>query len=477
MRNTLRAVLTRWLAPLWPATAVGIVLGAALGGLAMQTTSTTTAVASALISVDQPIDPNQLMTGTASAPDSLQSYLAGEITYLTSPGFAAEVGKELNQTKTPDISATQNAQSSIITITATAQDFNEASHVIDAALRTYDDHVLGLSRDRSQTAIDAINSVISGLADQIQQDVAATTQYDAAGNPTPIVTDRQRTLQGRIDQLELQRQSIEVQLQRPAAVQIVQAPTKVSSSRVPPWTLGAVGGGLLGGLVMLALALIWRKRSNAVFSPAALEGYVDNVLLPTVALNAITGLGEPTSAELTIGRLLYAQLTPPRSGRILLIGASVESGAAQVARLLAFAAAEHHDVTLVHLLDGSNDSKGMEKITAAEQVGGPIGDTTTIIDGGSLEAPPALLEVVAHAAQIIIVAMIGRDTTDLIRMTNLLTRASGVPVSGICTKRKSGSRRGKRGSDRPSSKHSRRTVPEPREEELTGLGAYVDGST
>ncbi|MEI6253192.1 MAG: hypothetical protein WCP30_10330, partial [Mycobacteriaceae bacterium] len=67
-------------------TIVGVMAGAALGGFALDTKGP--AVAAAIIRVEQPIGPNQIMTGSSQSPDSQQSYISGEIAYLKSPGFA-----------------------------------------------------------------------------------------------------------------------------------------------------------------------------------------------------------------------------------------------------------------------------------------------------------------------------------------------------------------------------------------------------
>ena len=189
--------------------------------------------------------------------------------------------------------------------------------------------------------------------------------------------------------------------------------------------LGGVGGGLIGGLI----AFCWsagnrRKRVGVVTSPSALEGQVEHVLLPTVGLGAST---ESSDAYAGLARSLYAQLPAPRSGRILLVGASADSGTEEVARLIAFAVAEHGDVCAVHLLD---------RVQTFESVVDRTGAATVVIDGGSLDTSPALPEAAEDASQIIIVAMIGRDMNDTVRMATQLARDSDVPISAVCTRRR-----------------------------------------
>lgn len=460
MRKSARAFISWWLTPLWRATLLGITLGAAMGAYAFYSMSSGKTEANALIRIEQPIDPDQILTATAPSPESLQAFLSGEMTYLASPGFAAAVGKSLNQSAPAEISAVQNGQSSVVTLSTTAQNSGEAARVINAAIQTYTDHVHQLTRDRAQSAIDALTGVLNGLEEEQKRAQESGAEsglqqqqelYDANGNP--VTFGRQNDVKTQIGMLDQQRQSIAVQLQRPAGVQVVQPPTKVATSGAPSWSLGAVGGGLLGGMLGLGVALSWRRRSRTIVSPNAIEEFVDNVLLPVVPLTAVTGLGELSADDVAVARSLYAQLLPPRTGRLLLIGVSAESGCAQLSRLLASAAAEHRDVALVHLLDGSAAFRGMQKITAAEENAenaDPLEDPTTIIDGGSLDASPTLPEVVAHASQIVLVAMIGRDTVDGVRMAHLLTRASGVPVSAICTRGKGGNRHTRRDQSKAS---------------------------
>src|SRR6476620_4453410 len=116
MSKNARAFVSRWTTPLWRATLAGILVGAAIGGLTWHASSASEATA--LVRIYQPIDPDQVMTNTAPSPDSQESYLSGEVTYLTSPGFADAVAKELRETIPPPLSATQQGKSSIVSLSA-----------------------------------------------------------------------------------------------------------------------------------------------------------------------------------------------------------------------------------------------------------------------------------------------------------------------------------------------------------------------
>ena len=85
-RKTARSVVSRITTPLWAVTLAGIAVGTATGGFFLH--GNNTSEVSALIRLYQPIDPNQILTGSPPSPDLLQSYMSGEIAYLNSPGFA-----------------------------------------------------------------------------------------------------------------------------------------------------------------------------------------------------------------------------------------------------------------------------------------------------------------------------------------------------------------------------------------------------
>ncbi len=417
MRKRTVTTIARWTTPLWLAALAGVVVGTAIGvGLTLHPGGASEATA--LVRVYQPVDPDQIMTGTGPSPAALQSYVSGEITYLTSHGFIDAVAKQLNQTSPLSLSATQQGQSTLIALSATQGDVPEAQRTVDAAIKVYSDHVEQQTRERGQAAIDALNGVISRL---LQADSQSTDGRAVASSTSDAPSDRQ----ARIQQLELQRLAIEAQTRRAPAIQVVQPATNTPEKGAPRWSLGAVGGGVIGGLLALAGAAAWRKRIGVLTSPSALEGQFDHVLLPTVRLGALI---ESSAAYAGLALSLYAQLATPRSGRILLIGASADSGTAEVAGLLAFAAAEHAPVRVEHLRDHVNAYDGFT--LSANLMDG----ATAIIVGGSIETAPALPQAAEKASQIIVVAMIGRDVLDTVSMASQLARTRDVPISAVATR-------------------------------------------
>lgn len=429
MPHTAKVVILRGMSRLWPAACAGVLLGAAIGGLALH--AGTESEATALVRLHQPVDPDQIMYGTAPSAESEQSYISGEVTYLTSPGFANTVAKQLNQADVPRLSALQGVQSSVVGISATDTDATDAERSVGAALDVYRDHLQQQARERGQAAIDAITSVL-GRLDAASRQAVGGTQTDTDTSDERNVGDPQLgpapAYQQAIQQLVSQRLAIEAQTSRSASVEIVQPPTITSAAGAPGWTLGAVGGGLVGGLIALSGALAWRKRAGLITSPSALERQIEHVLSPTVSLGSLSETSEDYAG---LSRSLYAQLPAPRSGQILLVGASVDSGTDEVARLIAFAASEHDDVQEVDLRHSprvSDGSKGLVKVRDG---------VTVVIDGGSLQTSPQLPHAAENASQIIIVARIGRDVSDAVRMARQLARDSDIPVSAVCTRGRS----------------------------------------
>jgi uncharacterized protein involved in exopolysaccharide biosynthesis len=227
----------QWLLPLF-----GVVLGAAIGLWLHAANNNTTQEAASMIRIAQPIDPDQIITGNYnSSADLQQNFISGEVVFLTSPGFAETVAGELNQANAPKLSARQNGRSSLITLSADAPTFPGAERTVNAAIKMYTAYVQDQNRVRYQTGIDTLNTVIGELSSDAERNAA------------------------RIDQLEAQRTTMEIQLRRPPGVEVVQ-PTIQSTHAFPSATLFAIAGGLFGGLVGLTATLGWRRYRSGTSS-------------------------------------------------------------------------------------------------------------------------------------------------------------------------------------------------------------------
>lgn len=415
MRKRLRAVLAELTTPLWPAVLAGVLIGATVGALVFR--GGPAIEAASLIRIYQPIDPDQIMTGAPPSPDAQQTYISGEVVFLNSPGFADAVAERLDETRPPRLTATQDAQSSIVRLSAIEPDFDAAQRIVGAALEVYSDHAQQQASERGEAALDALDGVISALKEtpSVPQNQGAVPPAD--GNQTVP------SLPAHIQQLEVQRLGIQVQINRPAAaLQIVQPPTQVPIEGAPSWFLKAVGGGLVGGLLVLGVAYAGRRRAGVVVSPSALEGEIEHVFLPTVRLGELAMASEDYAG---LARSLYAQLPVPRTGRIVVVGASRFSGSSEIAQLIAFAAAEHKKV--------SEGYQTGDALGDFESLADLVDEATVITDGGSVDSSPALLAAVESATQIIVVVMLGRDLQEHVSMATQLGRGINIPISVVCT--------------------------------------------
>ena len=410
MRTTLRTAVSRLTTPLWKPTVVGICLGALIGGLALSAGSTSEA--SALVRIYPPLDIMQTMSNSSPSPDPQQSYISGEIAYLNSPAFGQAVAKELNETDPPQLSATQDTQSSIVTFSATDANFDDAARIVNAGLKVYEAHAQQLIRDRGQVAIDAINAILA-------------REKTPPGAPPPGPGDQttRTDQQTPTDQLQAQLYWIEVQTQRLTPFQVVSPPTETPTEGVPKWQLGVIGGALVGGLAFLAGAVAWRRRVGVVSSPSTLDGVADRVLKPTVPLGH---LAPETGEYKALARTLTNQMSTADSATILVVGASSESGTSEVARLIAAGLEERSGVRVVSLL---HNSESVDELRSGLTTTG----SAVVIDGGSIDTSGALPQAADVAAQVVVVAAIGRDVSGDVRVATLLAHDRNLPVNAVCT--------------------------------------------
>lgn len=394
-RTSVRGFLARFAAPLWPMTLSAAAAGAVIGAAALPTSGVT---AAATIGVDPPIDANQLITGTQPFPDSQPDYLAGEMVYLRSAGFADAVAERLNEVTPPTLSAALNGDSNLVTISATADTGDEAVRDADAAVQTYMEHLKEQARARYQPALDAVNATIPRLEQAAR---AAAAEAMVPYEPTDELV-----------QLYFQRTSLEVQLQRDPAARVVEPAGVVEEGgALPLGLLGAVGGALAGALLGLGGALLWRHRTGVLTSPEQVDAGIAP-LLPVLRVNG-------HRIDQAAARALYAQLPVAHRDRILVVGATTGSGTTAVAEHLAHAGEEHGPVQLVDLrADGlPQDREGV-----------------TVVEGGALHDSPALPDAAARAGQIVVAARLGHDTVAELAAVIRAMAQYDAPVAIVCTR-------------------------------------------
>lgn len=413
MQKRLRATVYGLLTPIWPATVVGVVLGAIIGTLAALSMSANAATATTLVRIDPPVDPNQIITGSPMPADTLQGYLSGEVAYLTSTGFSDAVADRLGG-DVPALTATQQGQAAIIAISATAPDAEDAQSAVDAALTVYGGHVYDMNKVRVQSALDAVNGAVVRLREQALADAELMgVPFDEA-----VFNDRTRDLDGT-------RVALESQIDRAPAIQTVESTVEESAVGASTRLLGGVGGALLGGLLALAATLAWRSRSGVVASPAQLQREVTPV--PVIAPEVSIG---KSRRSLELARALYSQLPAPRTGIILVVGSSDGSGSAEVARLLHGAAGEHVTATSISVADLSGKNT-VEVNAALDEVDIADGRGSIIVDGGALTGSSQVVDVAERADLVLVVARIGHDTLAEVAVA---TNLSDAPAAVACTR-------------------------------------------
>lgn len=389
MFNTVTTVLSRLIAPVWPITIIALVLGAFVGSFAIHEAEPGY-LASAVVKVNQPVDPNQIISGAAS-PLVNDSFMAGEMAYLSSPGFYDAVGKEMGLPYRVSVTVSEQGQSQFVTISSEGATLELARKIVDSAVKVFSDSAQQRVKQRDQAAIDSLTKVL---------DKIVLPPAEGATPPTPAPGS------GVIDQLLTERGLIEVDMERPV-VQVVQPAAEAAPHAVAPfWSLGLIGGALIGGCVGLGAALVWRSKVGLITSRSALVDEFEHVMAPVVSL--------PGSSE--VGRTLYAQLQPPRQGTIVVIGASDDSGASTVTQLIA--AAAHAD-------------EPVDGLGGAAKHGARL----TVVDGGSVENSPGLPEVVGSAQELIVVVALKRDVLDSVRIAVNLAQGHDIPVSIVGTRR------------------------------------------
>lgn len=421
MQATVRNRLYRFLAPLWPLTIIGLVIGASIG-MFVSSDVGRAATASTLIRIDPTVGPDQILTGGSSSSDVPQAYLADQLAYLSSDGYRREVSKALGLSSPVDLTATQEGQAMVVRITATADDPDRATGIVNAAVDVYRRVANDSTVQRLTAAMAAVDAVM------------ATTRDDAIARVGGNVENvDQAALDARLETLRIQRVSLDVALRRGAGVDVIDP---VWASEVEPSVsplLGAVGGGFLGGLLALAAGLWWRSRSGVIASAGAVERAVGTVLGPVVTLSKKSG---PLSArETAAARALYSQLAATGGGRIVVVGTSPSSGANSVGRLLVHAAAEHGDAAAVD----ATDSIGMGDLRARLQGSNlpePAGDAvgTAIVVAPSFSTAPALVELLPFASQAVLVVHVGVDTTSEVQAALRSLAGLAVTTTGVATK-------------------------------------------
>ncbi|MUL78120.1 hypothetical protein [Mycolicibacterium sp. CBMA 226] len=373
-------------------TLLAMLIGSGIGAIVMQSPRTHTAAC--VIRVDPPVDPNEIMTKAQRFPDVTPDFLGTQIAYLNSAGFLSAVATSVPLSSPPTLIAEQDGTTNLVTITGIADTADDARKVVDTATRVYSEHIKKMNDERAFQSLDAMGHVIDRMEDDMRQRGQSLTK---PGDD--------------LVQLYLQRTSLQVELARPPGV-VIAEPTadRPSEGKLSMPALGAAIGGLAAGLIALTCAQLWRSRTGIITATDLVDDAP--LLRPVVPLSR--GSIEPSTA-----RTLYAQLSPRESGRIVVVGASSESGAATVVQYLAFAARECGPVITDSVFHPCAEH-------AADREPGKI-----ISDGGDLGSSPNLITFAERASHVVVVARIGFDSKNDLATAVAAMVNQGVPVSVV----------------------------------------------
>lgn len=421
--RAMSAPVTRaWIAALVIVGLLGAVVGATAGYLLVRSQSVDV-TASSIIRISPPVDLAAIVGG-ASSPQpqsSPDSYVAGEVAYLSGEGFARAVSASLGQPEPAKFTITRSAASSVITVVASAANSDEAVKIVKAAVDLYTQQL----RQR----VDA----------QLLNVLPALDQWEAAAN--------QVQNNARVDYVRALRDSVVLQASQSNVIEVLQPPT-VNDSTGAPWAIPVLFGGLLGALIAVLGLSAYHNRSGRLRSPTDMADEVDGFIVPAVDLGRrAVGKSARSAGPGTIARTLYAQCPGVAPARIIvLIGASKDSGTAAVAALLERAAAETGPVARVTLTDPSVD--GLPVPTA--------GETTLIVDASGLGESGLTTEAISAATDLILVARLNVDTVPQSLAVRSATASSPVPLLAVVTYRRWWSRAAK---TRTHSARSGKTQP------------------
>ncbi|MET0897034.1 MAG: hypothetical protein ABWY45_03875 [Mycobacterium sp.] len=382
-------------ARLFAASAVGIGVGALVGGLVFGMLKPEM-TATSFVRISEPVELVALAGGasltTPITQDNQENYVAGEVAFLTGDGFARAVGDKMGKSEPADFEVTQNGTTTVVSIGSTAESSSEAIRTVDM--------VLDLYRQRlAQRTDQRLRSILPALSQW---------ESDAPSRREDIQELRQR--------IELQ--------SAPSNTLVVLQPPTADAPATHRWVIGALVGALLLGI--LAPAILWaiRRRAGRLSSAAEVMNIVDGVLVPAVSLRQPRrrSWGE---SQTSLARTFWAQLPSSASRRVVVvIGASSSSGTATVAGLLHFAASENGAVETITLIE-----RDVEPLVLAS------GDTALIIDAGAVGGSRLQPQAVRSATDLVMVSRLGVDTVLQAQAIRSVTATVSTPLLAVFTYR------------------------------------------
>lgn len=433
---------TRSAGPLLALFLVGMLLGGSIGAVIGSFSPPTYGAASLLQLSPVTLPALASLQGAQQTEQELTQYTSGELAFLSGEGLKRALEERLG-TAPVDFAAVEDAQSSVVRLSATSTSQEEAIRIVRTAVELYSERRVAQDAERTAGALAAVDRALA----------------EATGPAAP----RDTGAAARIERLQNLRLDVVLQSGE-GAVDIIEEPAAAAQEGSAPWVLPTALGAVLGGLVAVLAVLLRRALSSRVQSVDDVQPVVDRVLQPEVRLRSPGSrrTADQEDADLRTARLLVAQIFggQPTIGRIVVAaGVSARSGTSTVASLVAAGAADHGSTILLRLRpprqpdpqpgaeapqtrqlpDGSEvtgersdplqivdlppDRPRLEiggqrfrEILAATGRANPC----VVVDGGVITDSPDLLRTLSHATDVVLVLRLGADT---------LSDAAGVVAS------------------------------------------------
>ncbi|WP_431237657.1 hypothetical protein ACQ86B_23620 [Mycolicibacterium aichiense] len=395
---TISALETRaWIAKLLCGAAVGIVIGAIIGGLFFNTLRSEQS-AMAFIRITPPAD-FAALAGSAnqSTPDTSDNpaqYVAGEVSYLSGEGFARTVGQKLGKTKPAEYTVSQESKSTVVSIGSSAPSADEAVRTVQLVIDLYGQQLAQRTDQQMR--------LVLPLLDQWEQSDATNPQ--------------------RVGDIQRLRENIRVQAASASTLEVLQPPMLDAVSALR-WAIGLLLGAFCGGAGAVLYLMARRRRAGRGSVVMTIAEAVDDVLVPAVDLRTSSS-GRQDGEQAALARSLYAQCPSAHPRRIAVVGVSSSSGSDTVASLLEFAAAERGPVTRISAANSAEPT-----LPRTDD------DTTLIIDTGALGLSALTPEAIRQATDVVVVARVDADTVIPAMAACSAAAAGDAPVLALFTHR------------------------------------------
>lgn len=363
---------------------VGLCIGALAGGLAFAAMGQKVA-ATAFLRLQDPTDLVAVAGGarqvTPDNQDHTTQFVAGEVAYLSSDGFARAVARKMAKDEPVDLKVIQENGSAVVSVSCSSSSGEEARRTVQAAVDLY-------AQQLEQRVDRQVRTILPTLAEW---------QSNADADDSRVQT------------IQRLRDSVQLQADMMRNLLVMQPPA-LSDPGVDPWVVGAVVGGLVGGSCVVAALLLRWRRSGVGTVARVVAGGADGVLLPAVDLDM-----PPRDAwsveQARLASTLYAicrsdSATPV----ILVVGASASSGASVVAGLLELAVAQSPERPAL---------------------------TTRVVDGGAIGNADLTPDLIESATTVVLVTRLAFDNAATAECgLNFTDAARDVPLMAVFTYRR-----------------------------------------